>query len=263
MGVLNVTPDSFYDGGRHNRLDLALQHAERMLSEGAAIIDVGGESTRPGAENISIGQELDRVIPVVECLTKKLDVIVSIDTSKAEVMQQAVIAGAGLINDVSALRGEGALQVAANSGVPVCLMHMQGQPQTMQNNPEYADVMTEVDQFLRQRISACENAGISRDQIILDPGFGFGKTLGHNMQLLQNLNKLSVQGLPVLVGLSRKSMLGALLAPDCPPPPEKRLYAGLAGAVIAAMRGARIIRTHDVEATVDALKIVAGIQATA
>lgn len=256
MGILNVTPDSFSDGGRFTRLDAALRQAERMAAEGAAILDVGGESTRPGAEAVSVQEELDRVMPLVERLHAELPLPLSIDTSKPEVMRAAVAAGAGLINDVYALRRQGALQAAAELGVPVCLMHMQGEPRVMQHNPQYADVVTEVADFFAERIGACLQAGIRHELLLLDPGLGFGKTLAHNLQLLARLAEFKGFGLPVLVGLSRKSMIGALLDNA---PVDQRLYGSLAAAVLAAERGAAILRVHDVRATVDALKIVAAI----
>lgn len=259
MGILNLTPDSFSDGGRFNRPDAALRQAECMVAEGAAVIDVGGESTRPGAPAVSVSEELDRVIPVIEKLVSLLPVPVSIDTSKPEVMREAVRAGAGLINDVQALRAEGALEAAADAGVPVCLMHMQGNPRTMQIQPDYEDVVTEVRTFLMERIAACEAAGIPRRQLIVDPGFGFGKTQEHNLDLLRELPALAAMGVPVLVGLSRKSMIGRLLNPATPPPAEDRLHGSIAAAVLAARNGARIIRVHDVKPTVEALKIVSAV----
>lgn len=256
MGILNLTPDSFFDGGRFNSLEVALRHAERMVAEGAAVIDVGGESTRPGAPAVSVAEELDRVIPVIEKLAALVPVPVSIDTSKPEVMREAVKAGAGLINDVQALQAEGALEAAADTGVPVCLMHMQGSPRTMQKQPCYQDVITEVRRFLLTRVAACEAAGIPRHKLIIDPGFGFGKTLAHNVDLLQKLHVLVATGVPVLVGLSRKSMIGHLLNEAAPALVEDRLYGSLAAAVIAARSGARILRVHEVKPTVEAMKVV-------
>ena len=256
MGVLNVTPDSFSDGGRFLRPDTALAQARRMAKEGAAIVDVGGESTRPGAEPVPLQQELDRVLPVIEAVRAELDVIVSIDTVKPEVMRAAVAAGAGLINDVQALRAPGALQVAAASGAAVCLMHMQGEPRTMQQQPRYDDVVTEVQAFLRQRVQACEAAGIGPQRLLLDPGFGFGKTVAHNMALLAALPRLTAGPLPVLVGLSRKSMLKGLLGRDV----DDRLPGSLALATIAALKGALVIRCHDVAETVDAVTIAAAVR---
>jgi dihydropteroate synthase len=257
MGILNTTPDSFSDGGSYYRgehlaLDLAVTRARQMLAEGAAIIDVGGESTRPGAMPVSEQEELDRVIPVVERLTAELEALVSIDTSRPAVMREAAKAGAGMINDVRALQREGALAAAAATGLPVCLMHMQGEPDTMQNQPRYQeDVVAEVGDFLQMRMRACEAAGIDRERILLDPGFGFGKTLEHNLTLLRRLPELARLGFPLLVGLSRKSMLGALLQREV----NDRLAGSLALAMAAAQRGATIVRVHDVAATVDVLKI--------
>lgn len=259
MGVLNLTPDSFSDGGRFNSPDAALRQAECMVSEGAAVIDVGGESTRPGAPAVSVSEELERVIPVIEKLVSLLPVPVSIDTSKPDVMREAVKAGAGLINDVQALQAEGALAAAVTAGVPVCLMHMQGNPRTMQIQPDYEDVVAEVRTFLMNRIAACEAAGIRRHMLIVDPGFGFGKTLEHNLNVLRGLPALAAIGVPVLVGLSRKSMIGRLLNASTPPPVEDRLHGSIAAAVIAARSGARILRVHDVKPTVEALKIVSAV----
>jgi dihydropteroate synthase len=259
MGILNLTPDSVSDGGRFNRPEAALRHAERMVAEGAAIIDAGGESTRPGAPAVSISEELDRVIPVLEKLVTLLPVPVSIDTSKPDVMREAVRAGVGLINDVQALQAEGALEAAAATGVPVCLMHMRGNPRTMQIQPDYEDVVAEVRAFLTERVAACEAAGIYRDKLIIDPGFGFGKAQEHNLDLLRELPALAAIGVPVLVGLSRKSMIGRLLNAAAPPPVEDRLYASIAAAVLAARGGARILRVHDVKPTVEALKVVSAV----
>ncbi|SHM15123.1 dihydropteroate synthase [Vreelandella subglaciescola] len=252
MGVLNVTPDSFSDGGRHNVLDDALRHAERMLAEGAAIIDVGGESTRPGAEVVPAQQELDRVAPVVEALTRELDALVSVDTSNAEVMREASGLGAGMLNDVRALEREGALAAAAQSGLPVCLMHRQGEPQTMQQAPDYDQPIEDaVVEFLMQRVAACEGAGLGRERLLLDPGFGFGKTVEHNLRLLNRLEALGELGLPLLVGMSRKSMIGKVLGR----PVEERLAGGLALSALAVERGAKVLRVHDVAATVDAVNM--------
>jgi len=255
MGILNVTPDSFSDGGRHNTYDAAIQHALQMCAEGAAIIDVGGESTRPGAEAVSLDEELERVIPVIEKLKQEVDVPISIDTFKPQVMREAVAAGAGLINDVNALREDGALEVAAGLNVPVCLMHMQGTPRTMQKEPVYDNVTNDVKRFLNERVVACEQAGISRDQIILDPGFGFGKTLDHNLQLMRELSKLIEEDLPVLVGVSRKSMLGLILDAE----PDQRLYGTITLQTMALMQGAYILRSHDVKAAVDSIKTVMAV----
>ncbi|MFA0346297.1 dihydropteroate synthase [Vibrio sp. 10N.222.55.C6] len=252
MGILNVTPDSFSDGGKFNSLDSALLQAERMIQAGVSIIDIGGESTRPGAPDVPLEEELARVIPAIKAIRAKFDVWISIDTSKAEVMRQAVEAGADLINDVRALQEPGALEAAADANVPVCLMHMKGQPRTMQANPNYDDVLMDVEAFLKERVEACEAVGISKDQLILDPGFGFGKTIEHNYHLLAHLEKFHRLGLPVLAGMSRKSMIFKLLdkAPaDC-------MVASVTCATIAAIKGAQIIRVHDVEETLEAMKII-------
>ncbi len=255
MGVLNVTPDSFSDGGRYATLADALARARAMVADGAAIIDVGGESTRPGAPPVDVAEELRRVLPVVEALAAELPVPVSIDTSKPEVIRQAVAAGAGLVNDVRALRAAGALEAAAGAGVPVCLMHMQGEPGSMQADPRYGDVVAEVLAFLEARVAACEGVGIPRGRILIDPGFGFGKTVEHNLRLLNHLGRIAATGLPVLVGLSRKSLIGRII--DAPV--DGRLYGSLAAAVVAVMRGARVVRTHDVQATVEALAVVRAV----
>ncbi|HFC54359.1 MAG TPA: dihydropteroate synthase [Gammaproteobacteria bacterium] len=257
MGILNVTPDSFSDGGVFFARDAALGRAREMHRAGATIIDVGGESTRPGAAPVELQQELDRVIPVIEALRGELPAVISVDTSKPEVMREAVRAGAGMINDVYALRRPGALEAAAAAGVPVCLMHMQGEPRTMQQRPCYRNVVEEVGRFLRERIESCRAAGIAPGQLLIDPGFGFGKSLQHNLQLLQGLPRLADMGYPVLVGLSRKSMLGALLGER---PVDGRLYGGLAAATLAVWLGASIVRVHDVGPVVDALKITAALQ---
>ncbi len=249
MGILNVTPDSFSDGGDFLVPERAVRHAREMVGEGAAIIDVGGESTRPGAAPVSVAEELRRVIPVIEVLTAELEVPVSIDTRKPAVMRAAVEAGAGLINDVYALRAPGALETAAELGVPVCLMHMQGDPQTMQERPEYGDVVAEVTAFLEARAVACRDAGMARERILLDPGFGFGKTTEHNLLLLQQLDRLVAAGYPVLVGLSRKSLIGNVL--DLPV--DNRVYPGVALAALAAWQGAALVRSHDVRATREAI----------
>lgn len=257
MGILNTTPDSFSDGGNsyidnHLSVDVALRRAEQMLEDGAGIIDVGGESTRPGAASVSAQEELDRVVPVVEALVTKLGALVSVDSSTAAVIQESARHGAGLINDVRALLREGALSAAAKTGLPVCLMHMQGQPNTMQSNPVYGDVVAEVRYFLTERVNACVAQGIARETIILDPGFGFGKTLAHNLALLQRLSEIGDLGFPLLVGMSRKSMLAQLLNRQT----HERLPGSLALAMLAAQRGAAIIRVHDVAATVDVLKVL-------
>lgn len=250
MGVLNVTPDSFSDGGQWAALDAAVAHAKTMATAGAAFIDVGGESTRPGAPEVALEDELQRVVPVVTALASELDIAISVDTSKPEVMRAAVAAGAGLINDVCALQQPGALQAAAELDVPVCLMHMQGTPRSMQQSPQYIDVVEEVLEFLAAKALEAEQAGISCERILLDPGFGFGKTCDHNYQLLAGLDQF-IGKYPLLVGMSRKRMLGDVLDQ----PVEKRLHGGLAAATIAAIKGASIIRTHDVAETVDAIKI--------
>lgn len=258
MGVLNVTPDSFSDGGRFLDREAALRRAEAMFGEGAALIDVGGESTRPDSRPVSVQEEIDRVVPVVERLAATLDVPVSVDTNKPEVMREALRAGAGMINDVCALQAPGALEVLAEyPDAAVCLMHMQGTPANMQHAPRYADVVTDVRDFLGERMRACEAAGIRHGRIVVDPGFGFGKTLAHNLLLLRHLDEFRALGAPILVGLSRKSTIGALL--DLPV--DRRIFGSVAAAVIAAWQGARIIRAHDVEATVQALKIAGAVLA--
>lgn len=251
MGILNLTPDSFSDGGSYQQIDSAVISALAMLENGATIIDIGGESTRPGAPDVALEEELARVIPVIEAIRKKSDCLISIDTSKAEVMRQAVNAGADIINDVRALQEPNALATTAELGVPVCLMHMQGQPRTMQSNPHYDDVINDIKQFFVDRIAACETAGISRDKIILDPGFGFGKTLAHNYHILKYIDEFRMMGCEVLAGLSRKSMIGNLLGRDV----DQRLAGSVAGALIAAQKGAKIIRVHDVTETADALNV--------
>ena len=254
MGVLNVTPDSFSDGGRFLPVEAAVAHGLRLAEEGAAIIDIGGESTRPGAAPVSVEEELQRVVPVVERLRQTTHAVISVDTSKPEVIREAVAAGAGLVNDVRALAEPGALEAAAASGCAVCLMHMQGDPRTMQQAPSYVDVVKEVKAFLAERVQRCRAAGVSSDRIVVDPGFGFGKTLEHNLELLRRLRELHDE-LPVLVGLSRKSMVGTLTGRVA----GERVYGSVALAVMAAMNGARIVRAHDVAATVDALKIVTAV----
>ena len=257
MGILNVTPDSFSDGGKFSSFELACQHADEMVAQGALIIDIGGESTRPGAADVTVEDELARVIPLVEYVAKHHDVWISVDTSKPEVMRQAVNAGAHLINDVRALLEPGALETAAQLNVPICLMHMQGAPRTMQTAPEYQDLVADVSQFLSERIQACIEAGIPRERLLIDPGFGFGKTLEHNYELLAKLERFEQFELPILIGLSRKSMIGNLLAR----PTSERLAGSLAGAMIAAQKGAHIIRVHDVPETVDVLKVLQATQA--
>jgi dihydropteroate synthase len=250
MGILNVTPDSFSDGGRHAGLGQALAHARSMAHEGADIIDVGGESTRPGACPVGVQEELERVLPVIEGLHRELPLPISVDTSKAEVMRAAVATGAGFINDVRALCEPCALETAASLGVPVCLMHMRGEPRTMQHSPVYGDVVAEVREFLRARIAACAAAGIPATRVVVDPGFGFGKGVEHNLALLRGLDTLQALEVPVLVGLSRKSLIGSLLGL----PVEQRAAASAALALYAAARGARIVRVHDVAMTRDCLR---------
>jgi len=256
MGVVNVTPDSFSDGGRFLSVEAAVEQGVRMAAEGAALIDVGGESTRPGAAPVGAAEELRRVIPVIERLRAATTAIISVDTSKAEVMRAASAAGAGLINDVRALREPGALDAAVASGCAVCLVHMKGEPRTMQVAPSYADVVAEVRAFLAARVAASLAAGLLTERLAVDPGFGFGKTLEHNLTLLRRLGELAADGLAVLVGLSRKSMLGTLTGR----PAGERVYGSVALAVIAALAGARIVRAHDVAATVEALKVAAAVQ---
>lgn len=252
MGVVNVTPDSFSDGGLHADLDSAVAHALALIAEGADIIDIGGESTRPGAEPVTVEDELNRVIPVIEALAAATSVPISIDTSKPEVMRAAVRAGAGLINDVHALRRPGALDAAADSGAAVCLMHMLGEPGTMQQAPTYDDVCADVQRFLTDRILACQFAGIDKKRIAIDPGFGFGKTLEHNIELLARLDSFKVLGCPILAGLSRKRMIAALTGRDAI---EARVHGSVAAALIAIQRGASIVRVHDVAATRDAVAV--------
>jgi dihydropteroate synthase len=250
MGVVNVTPDSFSDGGRHLQREAALVHAQQLIDEGADMLDIGGESTRPGAEPVGVQQEIDRVLPVLEGLRGAL-VPLSVDTRKPEVMQAALAAGVDMVNDVNALREPGALAAVASSEAAVCLMHMQGNPETMQFEPHYQDVISEVVTFLRMRIATVQAAGIARERIVIDPGFGFGKTLAHNITLLRGLDAIAGLGVPVLAGLSRKSMLGAITGE----PVEQRMAASVAAAMLAVQRGAAIVRAHDVRATVDALKV--------
>ncbi|MBE3651982.1 dihydropteroate synthase [Vibrio navarrensis] len=252
MGILNVTPDSFSDGGQFTHLDAALRQAEKLTQAGATIIDIGGESTRPGAPEVSLEEELTRVIPVVKAIRANSDVWISVDTSKAEVMRQAIEAGADLINDIRALQEPGALEIAAKAQVPICLMHMQGQPRSMQHSPNYQDVLQEVGEFLRERVKVCEQAGIAKELLILDPGFGFGKTIEHNYHLLAHLESFHQFGLPLLAGMSRKSMIFKLLDKK----PADCMVASVTCATIAALKGAQIIRVHDVEETVEAMKII-------
>ena len=253
MAILNVTPDSFSDGGKFATFDKALAQVEQNISDGADIIDIGGESTRPGAVEVSEADELTRVIPLLKAIKAKFTIKVSIDTSKAEVMAQAIAHGADIINDVRALQNEGCLAVLAQSNVPVCLMHMQGLPRSMQENPHYDEVIGDIKQFFIERIKVCEQAGIKRERLILDPGFGFGKTLEQNYQLLAQLHQFSDLGLPLLSGTSRKSMIGNLLARKV----DERLAGSLTTAIIAAQQNVSIIRVHDVKETVDALKVLA------
>ena len=252
MGIVNVTPDSFSDGGAHFEADSAIAHGLQLAEEGAAILDIGGESTRPGAQEIPIEEELRRTIPVIEALAKSTSLPISIDTSKPEVMRAAVEAGAGMINDVYGLRREGALDAAAALGVPVVLMHMQGEPRSMQAAPQYDDVVGEVHRFLAERIFAAEMAGIAKQRIVVDPGFGFGKDTAHNLQLLAQFERFAELGVPVLAGLSRKRSIGELTGRDVP---ADRVAGSVAAHLIAAQRGAAIVRVHDVAATVDALKV--------
>ena len=257
MGILNVTPDSFSDGGHFLTPDSVRRQAEKMVREGAAIIDIGGESTRPGSGGVSEQEELDRVMPAIEVVRAVTDLPISIDTSKPGVMRAAAGAGAAMINDVYALQADGALAAAAELRVAVCLMHMRGAPRTMQDNPEYGDVVSEVADFLGARVDACIAAGIDSRRLVVDPGFGFGKTPGHNVELLANLRQLRARGRPVLVGISRKSMLGVLTGKAT----DERMPASVAAAVLAAAQGVEIIRAHDVQATVDALKVVQAVMA--
>ena len=252
MGIVNVTPDSFSDGGSHNSVDAAFKQAMRLIEEGAEILDIGGESTRPGAPDVALQEELQRVIPVIKRIREASDCVISIDTSKAGVMEAAIEAGADIINDVRALQEPGALEVAAKySDVPVCLMHMQGQPRTMQTNPTYENLISDINQFFEERVLTCSKAGINQNRIILDPGFGFGKTLSHNFEILEKFNAFSTLGLPLLAGLSRKSMFGQLLNRET----SERVAASLAGALLCAQKGAHIIRVHDVKETADVIGV--------
>ncbi len=256
MGILNVTPDSFSDGGRFAHRDQALFHAQAMVEAGATLIDIGGESTRPGARAVSVTEELERVAPVVEAISARLDVIVSVDTSTPAVMRESARVGAGMINDVRALERDGALDAAAATGLPVCLMHMRGEPGTMQDDPHYDDVTAEVARYLRQRMVACAAAGIAAERIVLDPGFGFAKTLEHNLSLFKHLEALAELARPLLVGVSRKSMIGLTLQR----PVDQRLYGSLALAALAMTKGARILRVHDVAETVDVVRMITAVQ---
>lgn len=252
MGILNITPDSFSDGGKFLAPEAAVEQAACLVAGGADILDVGGESTRPGAQPVAADEEIERVLPVIEALVATYDVPVSVDTSKPEVMRAAVAAGAAMINDVNALRAPGALDAAAAAGVPVCLMHMQGEPRTMQKNPQYRDVVGDISEFLSERVAACEAAGIERGRIVLDPGFGFGKTLAHNLELMRRLEDFRTLGCPLLIGVSRKTFLGKITGRD---DPAERVAASVAAALAAVARGAHILRVHDVAATRDALTV--------
>lgn len=261
MGIVNVTPDSFSDGGKFAATNLAIEHALKLAEEGADILDIGGESTRPNATPVSLQEELDRVIPVIEALVKQfkqdkqVNIPISIDTYKPQVMHAAIAAGASMVNDVRALQEDGALEVVAKTNVGICLMHMQGTPQTMQQNPHYDDVVNDVKAFLAARLQASVHAGVATSRILLDPGFGFGKTREHNILLLQNLQSFATLGQPLLVGLSRKSVLGQVTGNDI----NARLYASIAASVLSAMKGAKMLRVHDVRATVEALKFVQAV----
>ena len=254
MGIVNVTPDSFSDGGKFNTTEKAIEHALQLVEEGAEILDIGGESTRPGATPVPLDEELKRVIPVIEGL-RGVGVPLSIDTYKPQVMQAAITAGADIVNDVCALREPQALEIVAASQVGVCLMHMQGRPQTMQADPQYDDVVSEVRKFLKDRLNAAEQAGIVRSRIVLDPGFGFGKRTAHNLTLLNHLNDIQALGLPLLIGLSRKSVLGQVVGSSV----DERVHASIAASVVSVMKGANIVRVHDVKPTIDALKIVQAV----
>jgi dihydropteroate synthase len=256
MGILNVTPDSFSDGGRFGQVDAALRHAQAMVAAGATLIDVGGESTRPGARAVSPLEELERVAPIVERIHRELDVIISVDTSTPAVMRETARLGAGLINDVRSLRRDGALDAAAATGLPVCLMHMLGEPGTMQNDPHYDNLIGDVTEFLAERIAQCAAVGIAPERLILDPGFGFAKTLQHNLSLFKHMESLHALGRPLLVGVSRKSMIGLALNR----PVGERLHGGLALAALAVVKGARILRVHDVAETVDVVRMIAAVE---
>lgn len=256
MGILNITPDSFSDGGLHNSLSDALRHAEAMIKAGASIIDIGGESTRPNAINVSVQEELDRVIPVVEAISKRFDIVVSVDTSTPDVMLEAADVGAGFLNDVRSFQREGALGAAKQTGLPICIMHMRGEPHTMQGQTHYDDLVREVKEFLQIRSVACQEAGISKEQIIIDPGFGFAKNLEQNLLLFHHLGQLQSLGYPLLVGVSRKSMIGGVLGKDV----TDRLYGSLGLAALAITKGACILRVHDVAATVDIVKVISAVE---
>jgi dihydropteroate synthase len=255
MGILNVTPDSFSDGGQFTCFDSALKQVDQMILNGVDIIDIGGESTRPGAVDVSVKDEISRVIPLLKAIKSRFDIDVSIDTSKAEVMEEAISYGADMINDVRALQNNGCLDVVAQSDIEVCLMHMQGMPRTMQENPQYNDIIGDILKFFRQRIQVCEESGISKERLILDPGFGFGKTVEHNYEALARFDEFSALGLPVLAGISRKSMIGNLLKRDV----NERLAGSLAAAMVAVQQGASIIRVHDVQESADALNILKAV----
>lgn len=255
MGIVNVTPDSFSDGGQYAQTEQAVAHALSLVEAGADILDIGGESTRPNALPVPLHEELSRVIPVIEALASQVNIPISIDTYKPEVMSAAIHAGASMVNDVNALQAEGALQLLANRDAGICLMHMRGTPQTMQSLADYDDVVAEVHAFLSARLDACLQLGIQKERILLDPGFGFAKRTQHNIDLLKHLSKLTEMGLPLLVGLSRKAILGQLVGNDV----NKRLNAGIAASVLSVMKGAKIVRVHDVKATVEALKVVAAV----
>lgn len=256
MGIVNVTPDSFSDGGHYNSLNKALDHVAKIVEEGAGSIDIGGESTRPGSQSVARQEELDRVIPLVQAIKQRFDVKVSVDTTKPQVMAESIQSGADFINDVKALREDGALEVLAKSNAQVCLMHMQGEPRSMQHQPHYNDVVGDIKTFFRERLAACDDAGIGRDRLWLDPGFGFGKSLRHNYLLLEQLQAFHELGIPLLVGMSRKSMIGEVTTRAV----DDRVAGSIAAATIAALKGARIIRVHDVKETVDAMKVVAATQ---
>lgn len=255
MGIVNVTPDSFSDGGKFACFDSALKQVEKMIGNGVDIIDIGGESTRPGAVDVSVQDELFRVIPLLKAIKSRFDINVSIDTSKAEVMGEAITYGADMINDVRALQNQGCLEVIAQSDIDVCLMHMQGMPRSMQENPQYNDIIDDILEFFRQRIYCCEQSGINKERLVLDPGFGFGKTLAHNYEVLAQLSQFNVLGLPVLAGISRKSMIGNLLNREV----DKRLAGSLTAAIVAIQQGANIIRVHDVQESVDAINILKAV----
>jgi len=257
MGILNLTPDSFSDGGLFTNTSIALKHVQQMIEDGADIIDIGGESTRPGASDVSVDEECQRVIPVIKAIREVSAIPISIDTSKTEVMQQAIQAGASMINDVNALRAEGAVELVAKLNVPVCLMHMQGLPRSMQHNPSYKDVVQEINDFLKERIESCVKAGIKLCNIVIDPGFGFGKTLEHNLTLFKHLQEFQRLGVALLVGVSRKSMIGAVLNNA---PADERLSGSIALATLAAWMNTNILRVHDVKATSDALKLCQAVK---